>query len=137
MTDRLITVSELDNQITPWSILMDGYFQKKAEQQMLSDEMSQEAVDSIFSNAVRILSHCPNPKTDKDVAETGIVIGKVQSGKTSNFISVLALAFDNGYDIAVVLGGNTLDLLKQNATRIESAFKVDAEKLTVCVMKVF
>lgn len=131
MTDRLITVSELDNQITPWSILMDGYFQKKAEQQMLSDEMSQEAVDSIFSNAVRILSHCPNPKIDKDVAETGIVIGKVQSGKTSNFISVLALAFDNGYDIAVVLGGNTLDLLKQNATRIESAFKVDAEKLTV------
>ena len=131
MTYSLISVSELDNQIVPWRILMDGYFKKKAEYQMLSDDMTQDAVDSIYSNAVRILSHCPNPKINKDVAETGIVIGKVQSGKTSNFISVLALAFDNGYDIAIVLGGNTLDLLKQNATRIESAFKVDAEKLTV------
>lgn len=131
MDEQLISVLELDNQVMPWKILMDGYFKVKAEQQMLIDEMSQDAVDSIFSNASRILSHCPNPRISKDVAETGIVIGKVQSGKTSNFISVLALAFDNGYDIAIVLGGNTLDLLKQNATRIESAFKVDAEKLTV------
>lgn len=131
MTDNLISVTEIDNQQTPWSISMDGYFKRKAEQQMLSDEMSQDAIDTIFSNAVRILSHCPNPEIDKEIAETGIVIGKVQSGKTSNFISVLALAFDNGYDIAIVLGGNTLDLLKQNASRIESAFKVDAEKLTV------
>lgn len=131
MNDGLIAVSELDNQSMTWPILMDGYFKKKAEQQMLSDDMEQDAVDSIFSNAVRILSHCPNPKINKDISKTGIVIGKVQSGKTSNFISVLALAFDNGYDIAIVLGGNTLDLLKQNATRIESAFKIDAEKLTV------
>lgn len=131
MTDNLISVTEIDNQQTQWSILMDGYFKRKAEQQMLSDEMSQDAIDTIFSNAVRILSRCPNPEIDKEIAETGIVIGKVQSGKTSNFISVLALAFDNGYDIAIVLGGNTLDLLKQNASRIESAFKVDAEKLTV------
>ena len=118
MTDNLISVTEIDNQQTPWSISMDGYFKRKAEQQMLSDEMSQDAIDTIFSNAVRILSHCPNPEIDKEIAETGIVIGKVQSGKTSNFISVLALAFDNGYDIAIVLGGNTLDLLKQNASRI-------------------
>ena len=96
VTDNLISVSEVDLEATSWSISMDGFFKRKAEQQMLSDDMSQDAVDTIFSNAVRILSHCPNPAVDKDVAETGIVIGKVQSGKTSNFISVLALAFDNG-----------------------------------------
>lgn len=131
MTEDLISVSEVNSETAVWNIFMDGFFKRKAEQQMLSDDMSQDAVDTIFSNAVRILSHCPNPKAGKDVAETGIVIGKVQSGKTSNFISVLALAFDNGYDIAIVLGGNTLDLLKQNASRIESAFNVDSEKLTV------
>ncbi len=127
----LIQVSEIEPEDTSWNITMDGFFKRKAEQQMLADDMSQDAVDTIFSNAVRILNHCPNPTVDNEIAKTGIVIGKVQSGKTSNFISVLALAFDNGYDIAVVLGGNTLDLLKQNATRIESAFKVDAEQLTV------
>ena len=131
MADNLISVRAMEAESTTWSILVDGFFKRKAEEQMLSDDMSQDAVDTIFSNAVRILSNCPNPAVDKTVSKTGIVIGKVQSGKTSNFISVLALAFDNGYDIAVVLGGNTLDLLKQNASRIESAFKVDSEYLTV------
>ncbi|MCQ4022103.1 MULTISPECIES: Z1 domain-containing protein [unclassified Ruminococcus] len=131
MTNELIPVALLDDNQTPWTIKFDGYFRSNVERQMINDDMTPEAIDSLFSNATRILSRCPNPQHETSVAETGIVIGKVQSGKTSNFISVLALAFDNGYNIAVVLGGNTLQLLKQNASRIKSAFNVDAEKLTV------
>ncbi len=132
MPNNWITVSDYENEPKqPWSIKVDGFFHENVEKQMLDDDMSPEAIDSVFSNAVRILSHCPNPNTQEEVAETGVVIGKVQSGKTSNFISVLALAFDNEYDIAIVLGGNTLDLLKQNASRIISAFNVDSERLTV------
>ncbi|MBR0542032.1 MAG: hypothetical protein IJK26_07495 [Clostridia bacterium] len=131
MNDDIINVNDFYSSSSPWFINVDGFFKKKAETEMLNDEMSQDAVDTIFSNATRILSHCPNPNSDEPVSKTGIVIGKVQSGKTSNFISLLALSFDNGYDITVVLGGNTLDLLKQNATRIESAFKLDADYLTV------
>lgn len=130
MTDQWISVTEYED-TQPWSIAVDGFFRENVEKQMLADDMSPDAIDSVFSNAVRILSHCPNPNIQEELTETGIVIGKVQSGKTSNFISVLALAFDNGYDIAIVLGGNTLDLLKQNASRITSAFNVDSEKLTV------
>ena len=130
MADHWISVTEYED-TQPWSIGVDGFFRKNVERQMVADDMSPEAIDSVFSNAVRILSHCPNPNVQEELSETGIVIGKVQSGKTSNFISVLALAFDNGYDIAIVLGGNTLDLLKQNASRITSAFNVDSEKLTV------
>jgi len=128
--DDLISV--MDCEIgSLWSITVYGYYKVNVEKQMLLSEMPQEAVDSIFSNAVRILSQCPNPNEEKEVSRTGIVIGKVQSGKTSNFISVLALAFDNGYDISIVLGGNTLDLLNQNASRIKAAFNVDSEKLTI------
>lgn len=130
MSNEWLLVTENDV-VAPWSIMVDKFFRKSVEAQMLADEMSQAAIDSIFSNAARILGHCPNSNIHEEVAETGIVIGKVQSGKTSNFISVLALAFDNGYDIAIVLGGNTLNLLKQNATRISSAFNVDSDKLTV------
>ena len=130
MADEWISVTECE-ETQPWSIAVDGFFRENVEKQMLADDMSPEAIDSVFSNAVRILSHCPNPNIQEELTDTGVVIGKVQSGKTSNFISVLALAFDNGYDIAIVLGGNTLDLLKQNASRITSAFNVDSEKLTV------
>ena len=62
----------------------------------------------------------------------GIVIGKVQSGKTSNFIALTASAFDNKYNIAVILGGNKNNLLNQNANRIKKYFEnVDDEKLVI------
>ena len=109
VADQWISVTDCED-VQAWSIAVDGFFRQNVEKQMLADDMTPEAIDSVFSNAVRILSHCPNPNIQQELAETGIVIGKVQSGKTSNFISVLALAFDNGYDIAIVLGGNTLDL---------------------------
>lgn len=128
---RYINITSPTDREAPWTIMSDGFFRRNVERQMLKEEMSQDAIDSVFINAARILHHCPNPTNMTPVASTGIVIGKVQSGKTSNFISVLALAFDNQYDVAVVLGGNTLELLKQNATRIQSAFNVDPEKLTV------
>lgn len=132
MTDQnWIPVSSGDDSTEEWSIIVDGFYRENAAKQMEKGGMSEEAIGSIFSNAARILSCCPNPHTQQSAAKTGIVIGKVQSGKTSNFISTLALAFDNGYNIAVVLGGNTLDLLKQNARRISDAFQVDTEKLTV------
>lgn len=130
MADKWFSVTDCE-ETHSWNIVVDGFFRSNVEKQMLADDMTTEAIDAVFSNAVRILGHCPNPNIQEEIAETGIVIGKVQSGKTSNFISVLALAFDNGYDIAVVLGGNTLDLLKQNASRIKSAFNVDSDKLTV------
>lgn len=66
------------------------------------------------------------------MAKHGIVIGKVQSGKTSNFIALTALAFDNKYNIAVILGGNKNNLLNQNANRIKKYFEnIDDEKLVI------
>lgn len=130
VAEKLIRVLD-QTQSDSWEITMDGFFRANVEKQMISDGMSDDATETVFSNAARILSHCPNPEEHVEISETGIVIGKVQSGKTSNFISVLALAFDNGYNIAVVLGGNTLELLKQNADRIGESFHVNAEKLTV------
>lgn len=132
MNNDMITVTDAETSLSnEWCIAVDGFFKSNVERQMLNNDMSQDAVDTIFSNAARILSHCPDPNSDETVSKTGIVIGKVQSGKTSNFISVLSLAFDNGYNIAIVLGGNTLSLLSQNATRISSSFEIDTERLIV------
>jgi len=52
----------------------------------------------------------------------GMLLGKVQSGKTRTFISVLALAFDNGFDIAIVLSKNSRALIEQTAKRLNSEF---------------
>lgn len=111
----------------------DGYFVTNVANKMKEDnkDLSDEAVNKIISNAADVLNHCPNPSDTGEFKETGLMIGKVQSGKTSNFISVLALAFDNGYNIGVVIGGNTTELLNQNTDRIRSSFNVDKEDLVV------
>ncbi len=51
-----------------------------------------------------------------------MLLGKVQSGKTRTFISILALAFDNGFDIAIVLTKNSRALVEQTAKRLTSEF---------------
>jgi hypothetical protein len=52
----------------------------------------------------------------------GILLGKVQSGKTRTFITTLTVAFDNGYDVAIVLSKNSKALIEQTAKRLKSEF---------------
>lgn len=114
-------------------IITDGFFATHvAEQMKKTDEsITDDAVNEVFTNATKILNQCPNPHLNEEFKKTGIVIGKVQSGKTSNFIALLALAFDNGYNLAVVIGGNTTELLTQNVNRIRKSFNVGVDKLKV------
>lgn len=58
-------------------------------------------------------------------SNTGLVIGKIQSGKTMSFTSVLALAQDNGYKIVVLISGRTNLLLKQTKDRLKVDFQND------------
>lgn len=50
----------------------------------------------------------------------GILLGLIQSGKTRAFIGVIARAFDNGYDIAVVLTKNSVALVEQTIKRLKT-----------------
>lgn len=53
-----------------------------------------------------------------------MMLGKIQSGKTKSFIGVISLAFDNGYDLAVVLTKNSNALAMQTTARMRDEFKV-------------
>ena len=54
----------------------------------------------------------------------GMLLGRVQSGKTRTFISIIALAFDNGFDVAIVLTKNSKALIEQTAKRLNTEFKM-------------
>jgi hypothetical protein len=47
-----------------------------------------------------------------------MLLGMIQSGKTKAFISVLALAFDNGFDHAVIFTKGTKALARQTVARL-------------------
>ncbi len=57
-----------------------------------------------------------------DPAKPGILLGKIQSGKTKTFLGITALAFDNEYDIAVIFTKPTTALAKQTCKRVAKEF---------------
>ncbi|MBN6187766.1 hypothetical protein JQN58_12715 [Aneurinibacillus sp. BA2021] len=61
-------------------------------------------------------------ENDTSVSRPGMLLGKIQSGKTRTFIGATALAFDNGYDVAIVLTKGTKALAQQTYQRLQNDF---------------
>ena len=72
----------------------------------------------------RILGRCL-PPTETGKAETGLVVGYVQSGKTMSFETVIALARDNGYGLIIVLAGTKNNLRDQSEDRLKKDLGID------------
>lgn len=68
-----------------------------------------------------------------NVTHPGMLLGKIQSGKTRTFIGVIALAFDSGYDICVVFTKGTKALAEQTYKRLQDEFRefVDCDNVKV------
>ena len=60
--------------------------------------------------------------------QTGLVVGKVQSGKTLSFEAVTGLARDNGVPFVIVLAGISKILTNQTLSRIKKDFKYSEKK---------
>ena len=70
-----------------------------------------------IEDVVENLLHNPT-----DLNRPGMLLGKIQSGKTKAFIGIIALAFDNAYDMAVILTKGTKALAEQTMKRLRSDF---------------
>jgi hypothetical protein len=60
---------------------------------------------------------------DTSIRRPGMLLGKVQSGKTRAFLGVIARAFDSGFDVAVILTKGTKSLAKQTLSRVREDFR--------------
>jgi hypothetical protein len=63
----------------------------------------------------------------------GILLGKIQSGKTRAFLGVIARAFDRGYGVAVILTKGTKSLTRQTLSRVKKDFNefIKADEIQV------
>lgn len=71
---------------------------------------------TMYQQLMRQLSSSPEGN------HNSLLVGKVQSGKTSNLELLAALAFDNGYNFLLILGGYDKDLLRQSTERFGKTF---------------
>ncbi|MEV6202013.1 Z1 domain-containing protein [Streptomyces sp. NPDC051771] len=75
------------------------------------------AISSLDDSSTRVVSLLNHPK-EKAFSTRGLVVGYVQSGKTTNFTSVIAKAADRGYKLFIVLAGVHNGLRRQTQDRL-------------------
>lgn len=92
-----------------------------------NDSLSQDEKERLRLETTKILSDCINPEEGED-ANTGLVIGYVQSGKTLSFTGLTALARDNKFQLVILLAGTTNNLVEQSYDRIRSDLEIDTNR---------
>ncbi len=70
----------------------------------------------------KILGLLQDPTDEGSWNRRGLVIGHVQSGKTANYLGVIAKAADAGYKFIIVIAGIHNNLRKQTQMRVDEGF---------------
>lgn len=70
----------------------------------------------------KLMSYLGNPNDDSEFSVRGLVVGDVQSGKTSNYLGLVTRAADAGYKVIFILTGTIESLRKQTQQRVEEGF---------------
>ena len=104
----------VDGHLSVWNPLLGLEFNRYIAT-LPTDQAARLSVES-----PRILSACVRPLEPGLQSRTnaGLVLGYVQSGKTSSFTAVTALARDNNFNCVIIIGGTGTILLDQTVKRL-------------------
>jgi len=100
--------------ITTKDKVIEGKFYKKLLRKNNYDLATQTCMKRTVD---KLLHHRTSQK------HPGMLLGKIQSGKTRTFLGITGLAFDNTFDIAIVLTKGTKALAYQTYERIKKEFR--------------
>lgn len=92
------------------------------EEYLKAENWQPTLVQSLSDVGTKILGHLQDPTSDGAWNRRGLVIGHVQSGKTANYMGVIAKAADAGYKFIIVIAGIHNNLRKQTQERIDEGF---------------
>lgn len=80
---------------------------------------SQSVIKETERSSLEIIKKIGDPENNQNFFIKGLVVGNVQSGKTSNFNAVINSSIDVGYRLIIVLSGLMEDLRRQTQLRTE------------------
>lgn len=119
-------ITELyDENVTPWlnderaNIDFELWNRYKLDMQKNDPSFPVNDLDDFTD---KILDKCVNPKEAKSFDRRGMVVGHVQSGKTSNYVGLINKATDAGYKVIIVIAGTISSLRRQTQERIDSGY---------------
>ncbi len=92
---------------------LDGTFFPRFK---VSQNYGPEHTDCITKTVGQLLANTA------DTRRPAMLLGKIQSGKTRTFEGIMALAFDNSYDVVIILTKNNVPLALQTLKRVNRDF---------------
>lgn len=99
------------------------YFWRRLQKYWLDHSvLPVQVVGSVNKVTDEIMGYLGDPQDDASWRRRGLVMGHVQSGKTTNYSALIAKAADAGYRIIIVLAGLTNSLRYQTQIRLDQSF---------------
>lgn len=102
---------------------MQGFYARLRDKRH-DDDLLQDCIETVVNRLMESETSADRP---------GMLLGKIQSGKTRGFLGIITRAFDRDFDIALVFTKGTRTLARQTVRRISSDFKefIDDEQMSV------
>lgn len=107
------------------TIKQGAYYQKIHEKHI--ESYGEYGASNIRDNITSIFKEALMQLENQNMNNNMLLVGKVQSGKTSNLELFTALAFDNGFNLVVIYGGYDNTLLNQTTNRFKKTFDIPNE----------
>lgn len=98
------------------------FYSDAYEKHLRSEGWSPTVVQRLSDVGTIILGHLQDPTSPVGWDRRGLVIGHVQSGKTANYLGLVAKAADAGYKFIIVIAGVHNNLRKQTQERVDEGF---------------
>jgi hypothetical protein len=127
--DKIAFMKEADLPID--QKIWDWYQEWEEEELQMQSVAKQYPIYTHLKNQIGYtdeLQECIKKTTDELLKDgegadkPGLLLGKIQSGKTRAFVGVMALCFDRGVDICVILTKGTKPLAEQTVLRMNADF---------------
>lgn len=87
----------------------------------IKPKLPPDVVKTLDTDTDVVMNNIEDPAID-NFSRYGMVVGHVQSGKTSNYSALICKAADAGYKFIVIVAGGTNNLRNQTQDRINKAF---------------
>ncbi len=132
-----------------WVPNNNGFFINNFREKLEKNGFLKSDIDNIVKNSQDALSKTidpNNPGVNNETFKTNLVLGYIQSGKTTSMEAVSCMARDNGFRLMIILSGNVSNLAGQTQkrvyksldqfgwSRVEIGNKIDYSK-TISILK--
>ena len=118
--------ASVDAGYEPWlnaaKASLDFYYWERYRRLLIHQSIPPLVVSSLDRVTDSVLDRIGNPTSDSGWPRRGLVMGDVQSGKTSNYTGLICKAADAGYKLIILLTGTLENLRRQTQGRLDQGF---------------